>query len=413
MVSALRSILGSNNMPENLLHEGWTRLGSYELRLLLDKCIGGPGQYDGQPRDPTRLHLPQARESCKIVLTFKDSEIVRIEPGQAFDVGEWRRISSEIEDLLSAGPIKVGRDYSFSRFRVLGSWRGKSSGVQILPPLDDAPRAPHEAADHPFILEFQVKYSDYWPLTNHRRMQEHRRLTLVLNVLLEGRTSFPPRRTEHFWANVPREDGDQIEWVQNFFFAGLDNVVEQLSNPTGELLEELEPPDYYMQIGLAGRGMRVPTDLDELICRYQQLSPPNRVKFDRATFWVDMASRQWSMSMSASFASLVSAVESLTERGAIHHVYCEKCRCVRQHEVPGPTENFRSFFETYAGGPIAASRRNKIYSLRSGILHGSQLMQFDQDIAFGWDPPNWNEGELHTDLWSLTRIALRNWLRNS
>ena len=59
------------------------------------------------------------------------------------------------------------------------------------------------------------------------------------------------------------------------------------------------------------------------------------------------------------------------------------------------------------------SRRNEIYKLRSGILHGGRLMQLDQGPAFfGWHPPEFDERELHTDLWSLTRFALRRWLRN-
>jgi len=53
-----------------------------------------------------------------------------------------------------------------------------------------------------------------------------------------------------------------------------------------------------------------------------------------------------------------------------------------------------------------------MYELRSVILHGSDLMQMDQDLAFGLDPPDWNEGELHRELWSITRLALRNWLKN-
>ena len=52
-----------------------------------------------------------------------------------------------------------------------------------------------------------------------------------------------------------------------------------------------------------------------------------------------------------------------------------------------------------------------MYSLRSGILHGSELMQLDQDLAFGWDPPWSDERELYEDLWGLTRVALRNWLK--
>jgi hypothetical protein len=36
----------------------------------------------------------------------------------------------------------------------------------------------------------------------------------------------------------------------------------------------------------------------------------------------------------------------------------------------------------------------------------------DQDLAFGLDPADWNEADLHRDLWSITRLALRNWLKN-
>ena len=39
------------------------------------------------------------------------------------------------------------------------------------------------------------------------------------------------------------------------------------------------------------------------------------------------------------------------------------------------------------------------------------VMQLDEDRAFLSDPPWWNEYELYNELWSLTRIALRNWLK--
>ena len=81
-------------MPDNLLKEGWTRLGSYELRLLLDKCIGGPGQYDvGQSEKPQRFYLPVARDGCKVALTFQGSEIIAIQPGEAFDAPGFIRLS--------------------------------------------------------------------------------------------------------------------------------------------------------------------------------------------------------------------------------------------------------------------------------------------------------------------------------
>ena len=401
-------------MTNNLLDHCWTDLDSGELRIILDELIGGPGQYSDRSNNPNRFYLPLAGTSCRIVLVFREKKIVAIEPGPAFNEAEWDRIREEIEKSVLAGSMKVGRDYSFSSYRVLGFWRGQRSGVQILPPPDDAPRAPVEMAEHPFILEFPLRESGYWKVTNHRRMQEHRKLTLLLNVLLNGHTSLQPRRSEHFWAIVSHgESGPDIQWVQQFFYAKLDEaVMDELSPTANEQLLELDPEEYYANVGLDGKGLRVPADLDRLICLYQLLSGRNRAKFDRATFWMDMASSTWTIAVSSSFASLVSAVEALTERGAPHRSYCEECKRDRQHEEPGATESFRSFLEIYAPGGAEKSRRTKMYSLRSSILHGGELMQLDQDLVFGWDPPWREEHELLDDLWSLTQVALRNWLKD-
>jgi len=189
-------------------------------------------------------------------------------------------------------------------------------------------------------------------------------------------------------------------------------MIDGLSSPAHEKLEEIVPEEYYTMVGHDGTGLRVPADLDRSICLYQQLSQTNRAKFDRATFWMDMASRQWTISVSASFAALVSAIESLTGRGETHPFKCPICSNDTQHEVPGATRRFKDFFDTYASASTLAKKRSDMYSLRSGILHGSQLMQLDQDLALGWDPPWWNEHELHEELWGLSRIALRNWLKN-
>ena len=191
--------------------------------LLLYERIGRPGQYDDISSNPNKFYLPLARSSCRVSLTFCEKSIVSIEPGEAFNAAEWMKLSKEIEESILAGPLKVGRDYSFSSFRVLGSWRGNHSGVQILPPPDHAPRANVEMADHPFILEFPIKVTDCWPVTNHRRMRDHRKLTLLLNVLLAGHTSFQSNRPAHFWASVPYDDGHhESKWLQKFFFAKLE-----------------------------------------------------------------------------------------------------------------------------------------------------------------------------------------------
>jgi hypothetical protein len=223
-----------------------------------------------------------------------------------------------------------------------------------------------------------------------------------------------PRRAEFFWASVPKVDGgSDVRWVQRYFAADLgESVTVELSPPASELLEVIDPEKYYTTIGHDARPLRVPADLDRSICLYQQLSQVDRGKFDRAAFWFDMASRYWDVSVSSSFASLVSAIESLTGRGTTHRAYCERCKTYLNHEVPSTTERFRAIIEKHAPGAALKSRRTKMYTLRSRILHGSELMQIDEDLAFGWDPPWWNQREMHDELWRTTRLVLRNWLRD-
>ncbi|GEM_PF-1326245 len=398
-------------MSKNLLK--WPNLDSSELRIVLDERIGGPGQTDIARGGPNKFYLPSARDSCRVVLTFKGKKIVAIEPGKAFDATQWEEISNEIEHSILAGPTKFGREYSFSGRRVTGSWRGEQSGVQILPPPSDAPRAPMEIADHPFILEFPLMVTGLETVTNHRRLRKHRDLTLLLNVLLAGGTKSMGFRSPHFWAIIPTDHAYETKWVQQYFFDKLGApVIKELSAPAAQQLEELEPEEYYVRLGHDGSGLRVPSDLDESICSYGALSTANRVKFDRAAFWFGTASRMWDISISASFAALVSAIESLTVRGTAHQIRCPTCGMSFPHEVPGPTQLFRDFLEMYAPGSTLAKDRNDMYERRSGIVHGSDLMELDQDIpVMGWTPPGFKEEELLRGLWRVTRMALRNWLK--
>src|SRR5262249_49866776 len=132
------------------------------------------------------------------------------------------------------------------------------------------------------ILEFPVKVSDLWQITNFRRMREHRQLTFLLNVLLTGHTTIQPRRSRHLWAIAPEEGiaGQKAKWVQEYYFANFGEAVrDELSPLTAETLEEVDAETYYATVGHDGRGLRVPSDLDDSICCYMQLSKANRDKF--------------------------------------------------------------------------------------------------------------------------------------
>lgn len=270
-------------------------------------------------------------------------------------------------------------------------------------------------AEHPFLLEFPLRTGSRRAITNHRRIRDHERLSNLLNVLLTQRISVLPRRQDQFWASF-HDPGKEMEvrFVQQSYFAPIGAAVQEGHSSAADLrIAEIEPEAYYATIGNDGGALRLPQDLDSQIVRYLKLSARDRERFDRAAYWMGMASRQWNISMSLSFTALVSAIEALTEQGVAHRLHCPDCDKLITHESPGATERFRAFLERYSAGTLDQTRRSQIYSLRSGILHGSNLMSLDFDLAHGWDPPWWNERELHADLWRVAEAALRNWLRTS
>jgi len=77
-------------MAENVLRETWANLDSQELKLLLERRIGGPGQFDGRDVNPNKFYLPLARASCRVALTYRNKKIVAVEPGAAFDAAQWQ-----------------------------------------------------------------------------------------------------------------------------------------------------------------------------------------------------------------------------------------------------------------------------------------------------------------------------------
>ena len=202
-----------------------------------------------------------------------------------------------------------------------------------------------------------------------------------------------------------------IHWAQEFYFAPLDEVVsDSMAAPADTLIEEVESAAYYETIGYDGRGLRVPSDLDSSLCAYMRLPPDRWEVFHRAMWWMSAASRFGYRYMSASFIALVSAIESLTEQGISHRVFCPECNELTQHHSPGVTESFRRFLETYAPAASLRRRRTEIYELRSNLVHGGTLMELDEGRGGGWDPPWERERRLHDELSGLTRLALRNWL---
>ena len=94
-------------------------------------------------------------------------------------------------------------------------------------------------------------------------------------------------------------------------------------------------------------------------------------KFDRATFWLDMASRQWDISVSAAFAAYVSAIEALTERGDIHQFNCPICN--RSNPARG------------------AGRNSTFQGFRRCLCFRYRLSEQRRDVRFAIGHPSWQQ----------------------
>lgn len=403
---------------ENLLLPSWKNLDSNELRLLLNEKIGGTGQVDGGISESVPFYLPMAGDTCQIVIKYKNKKINSLLPGKAFDAGRWAEASSLINGLVDGGQKRVGRQIGFSAKRVSGNWRGANSNIQICAPPANAPLPNELIAENPFVLEFPFVQSGISRIDNYRLGREHCRYCRVLNVILFSHIQFHGIRQKKFWAQLWPKDGqpDSVEyrWVQNGYFVDIGEVVaEGHSSPSDPLAMVFSSSVYYLPQTFHGDYLTVPDNLDSLLCNYQSLTLENKEKFDRAAYWFDIAYRQWEISASASYFSLVAAIEALSGKVESDKVKCDQCGIEYKPIASGAIRAFKDFLEKYAQGTGLNGQRNKMYSLRSNIAHGSGLLLLDNEYYFGWDPVSERERDLQWELWRVTKMAMLNWLKAS
>ena len=391
---------------ENLLRPDWSRLDPGDLIAVLSQTFGG-----SQLATDDAVSYPTADEA-RITISYEGARIAAITPDRAFDPREWENVATRIEKELVESVPAVARRIAFCHYRVKGWWRSDTLGVQILPPPPEAPDAPVEYADHPFVLEYPVMRSSNFLITNQRDAREYRRLTGLLNILLQGRVTSVQASARHFWAFVRKGKlPPDTQWVQEGYSCPDFKVrADTLSEPEGDAMTIVPANDYYSIYGLElGRGLQVPDTLEESLEAYRNLPPEQRECFDRASYWWDVKDRLWTTSRSASYGATVTAVEALLQETP----GSGSCQTCERSLGPGPTKLFQDFLETYAaGGGIIAEARAQMYRVRSAISHGGKLMRNDLDVEWGISPAMVSELNLHSDLWRLVRVALVNWLHH-
>ena len=330
-----------------------------------------------------------------------------------------RKLERDVTEALSQGDKDVVRRYLHSLYLTDGFYR-HGDDFQILPSPPDALQPKFAYAQHSFLLEYSFPKSPHRLVNQHRSSRRFSELSLLLNALLQA-IQIPNNNTSHEWVVTPGPEWES-HYLQLGYFGGKEyraKYADGFSSTEGlSQLEMVDAASYYTNLGVeAGKPLQLPTTFTRSLAAYNKLDEESKTKFCRASYWSHVSSRVFTVSQSAAFAALVSAIEVFLPEPAER---CRECgrptsadRCGSCNQpIAGPTRQFREFVERYAPG-VPARDRNRLYSRRSSLSHGSSLLPGDlSEIGFRNTPETteaWRERQL---LSQIVQLVLINWLNS-
>jgi len=111
--------------------------------------------------------------------------------------------------------------------------------------------------------------------------------------------------------------------------------------------------------------------------------------------------------MSAWYIAQVAAIETLVYQ----HEPADPCSECGRDKNQRPTARFKDFLETYAPGAGSRTEIDRLYSVRSGLVHGGTLLHHDSPFGGGMLTFASNERDSMDRLSRAVSIAMVNWLR--
>ena len=219
-----------------------------------------------QPTNDTVLYGDQDRPSLELRYSSSGRPL-SLRPGPAFPANTLAELQKIVcEQVLSEGPIKIGRLVMFSSLPVAG-WFRFHNEFQIVPVPPEAPRPEHIVGDHPFLLEVAYRGSVNNNVDMLRRTKRQREIELQCGLLLVPVVHAQSRLASFHWVFEPTNVGNFVSrfrqsgyhWVGGTFQADTFSLTDDLAP-----LAEREPQAYYTQRGIgAGDTLQVPTNLSQ------------------------------------------------------------------------------------------------------------------------------------------------------
>ncbi|MCK5270960.1 MAG: hypothetical protein KAJ52_00220 [Sedimentisphaerales bacterium] len=207
--------------------------------------------------------------------------------------------------------------------------------------------------------------------------------------------------------------------VTQFFFFDHIKVkkpIKKFTNKSCKLIEKGNI-EYYQDKVFDDRRVAnflIPEFMDSILETYYALPTDILLAFRKACYLFYCGVELRGTYHSLSFASFVSAIETLM---AFDAEDTERCECCGQPKYR-LNARFREFIYAFGYGgnksPVAKKFINKLYEHRSKILHEGQLLLGDMFWHHVEEKNNdireWEESFLHKDLLGATRICLIRWV---
>lgn len=268
-----------------------------------------------------------------------------------------------------------------------------------------------------FNDKFQIYPSKRKPINNGR-------FSYPLNIEI----AFPQQGEHYYRFGIPYGSDQltkQIVEIQHllsvvtqfFFFDHIKakNPIKRFINKTCTLIE-IGNINWYQDKALDDRNVAnfvIPEFMDQILEIYYALPKDILLTFRKACYLFYCGAELRSSNPSLSFASFVSAIETLMASEAKAPESCDTCGQPRYRL----SARFRDFIISFGyGGKSSAGAKkfiDKLYGYRSKILHTGQLLLGDMF----WHPVDeesmdkkWEESFLHKDLLGVTRVCLIKWL---
>lgn len=329
-------------------------------------------------------------------------------------------------------PLNHRKLLVMSELPVAHSYRYKDL-FQIFPAPEGAPLPPAMIGHYPFVLEFFFDPPDEERSDPNGRVlpkyigenevasQTAKEIILILTALTTNTFFQYSSRQSWFFPQGTRDQETPTTnkasvWGQEMYSLSGYNVPDdaldgdEFSQATEETIPLIDPNTYFNRFGRGSEDtLDLPESITDSLDKYYEMDEEAKKAFLSSCSLFTQSQQLWSDHQSLSFASAVSALETL-----IHFDHkddeveiCTTCGQNRYRVLA----KFKEFMKTY-GSPDPKFRKfaGKVYEYRSKILHQGKLFLGEiEPIRFA-SFDGMEDRDLRGRLNSICRICMNNWI---